>query len=528
MLPVVTAAGMAAADRAAIEELHIGETRLMELAGLRTADRITELLDRDDLQGALFLVVAGKGNNGGDALVVTRHLLNHGAEVDLLLLYPEEALSPVNRNALETLYALRDRCGRPLRIFRDHAEALPYVMEREYDGLVDAVLGTGLKIDEPLQPLLSPAAEGIDLLNSIRQRSDSPLIAIDIPSGLDATSGFAADPAVLADMTVTMAFLKTGFFFNEGPLLSGEVRRADISIPEFLLERGTCRLTDREYAASRFMLREPTGAKHQNGKVLIIAGSHSPEASMLGAALLSVKAALKTGAGYVCAALPPGGAGVLHAFAPEAVIIHQEMDAILEKALWADAVLIGCGLGRKPETVAFIRELLRKPEFSEKKLVLDADALFALQEADLGKGGIDHLANALLTPHHGEFSRLCGITTERIASDPLGLAAAFARRNGVNLLLKGRPTVLAGPEGDLMLNDSGTEALSTAGSGDVLAGMITAIAAKGADILHAAAAAAWFHGRAGDLADEVSSLVSAGGILDAIPAAIHEIFDIEE
>ncbi len=527
MLPVVTAAGMAAADRAAVDRLHIGEIRLMELAGLRTADRIRELLDKEDLQGTLVLVVAGKGNNGGDGLVVARHLLNRGAGVDLLLPYPDEALSPVNRNGLEILHALRDIYGMPLRLFRETAEALPFVMERQYDALVDAVLGTGLKIDEPLQPLSGPAGEGIDLLNSVRRRTGSPLIALDIPSGLDATSGFAADPSVQADTTLTMAFLKTGFFFNEGPRLSGELQTAEISIPEFLLERGTCRLTDREYAAGQFMLREPSEAKHQNGKVLIIAGSHSPESSMLGAALLSVKAALRTGAGYVCAALPIAGAGLLHAFAPEAVVVAREMDAILEKALWADAVLIGCGLGRKPETVAFIRELLRKPEITGRKLVLDADALFALQESDFGKSGMD-FTNALLTPHYGEFSRLSGIAAERIAADPLGIAADFAGRNGVNLLLKGRPTVLAGLEGELLLNDSGTEALATAGSGDVLAGMITAIAAKGADILDAGAAAAWFHGRAGDLADEVSSLVSAGGILDAIPAAIHEIFDIEE
>ncbi|MCF8382395.1 MAG: NAD(P)H-hydrate dehydratase [Chlorobium sp.] len=527
MLPVVTADGMAKADRAALEDLHIGESRLMELAGVRTVDRIRTLLDREDLQGAIFLVVAGKGNNGGDGLVVARHLLNRGAGVDLLLLYPDEALSPVNRNGLEILYACRDLYDMPLRLFRETDEALPFVMERQYDGLVDAVLGTGLKIDEPRKRLLPPAGEGIDLLNSIRQRTGSPLIAVDIPSGLDATSGFTAEQAVQADMTVSMAFLKTGFFFNEGPRLCGELQTAEISIPEFLLDSRTCRLTDREYAAAQYMLREPSGAKHQNGKVLIIAGSHSLESSMLGAALLSVKAAIRTGAGYVCAAMPIAGAAVLHSFAPEAVVISQEMDAILEKALWADAVLIGCGLGRKPETVSFIRELLRKPEIIARKLVIDADALFALKESDFGESGID-FSNTLLTPHYGEFSRLSGLAAELIASDPLGLAAGFAGRNGVNLLLKGHPTVLAGTAGELFLNDSGTEALSTAGSGDLLAGMIAAIAAKGADILDAGAAAAWFHGRAGDLADEVSSLVSAGGILDAIPAAIHEIFDIEE
>ncbi|MBM3163141.1 MAG: NAD(P)H-hydrate dehydratase [Chlorobi bacterium] len=527
MLPVVTAAEMAAADRAAIEQLRIGEIRLMELAGARSADIISDILERNNVAGCTFLAVCGKGNNGGDGLVLARHLLNQGASVDVVLLYPDEALSPVNRNALEILDIYRDRHAAPLRMFHGISEVPPFVMESVYDALIDAVLGTGLKIGEPGQALHAPVREGIELLEHIRRRNGTPLIALDVPSGLDATSGFAADPAVTADSTVTMAFLKTGFFFNEGPRHSGEVRRAEISIPEFLIAPSACRLIDQEYASGRFILREPSGAKHLNGKVLVIAGSLSSHASMLGAAIMSVKAALKAGAGYVCASVPIGLADVMHAHAPEAVVIAQEKELVLEKARWADCVLLGCGLGREPDNIAFMRELLGITGITAGKLVLDADALYAISGTNILEESLDPV-HILLTPHYGEFSRLSGIAVEDISADPLSAAAAFARKHRVNLLLKGHPTVLAGAGGELMINDSGTEALSTAGSGDVLAGMTAALAAKGVPVLEAGAAAAWFHGRAGDLANEIASLVCAGDILDAIPAAIREIFDLGE
>ena len=523
MQPVVTAAQMAAADKAAIEQLGIGNVRLMELAGMRTADVVRELAGNGKLAACLFLVVCGKGNNGGDGFVLARHLLNAGAAADLVLLHPRSALSEVNLEGLRTLDAYARDTGR-LRLFGSVPEALPFVMETGYHAIIDAVLGTGLRISTPRQPLPPPLGEGIELLASVRKRCGAPLVAIDVPSGLDASSGMAAEPAVTADLTVTMAFLKTGFFFNEGPALTGDIRTAEISVPGFLLPDETCRLADRAYAAEQFVLRNPSGAKHLSGKVLVIAGSHSRHSSMLGAALLSVKAAIKTGAGYVCAAIPESGAAALHAFAPEAVVIGQNIDAIREKAEWADAVLMGCGLGRDPVNVAFIRDLLREPAITGKKLVLDADALYAISGKAILQEETD-LSETLLTPHFGEFSRLSGIPAAAVGADPLTIASDFAGRHRVNLLLKGHPTILAGADGSLMINDTGTEALSTAGSGDVLAGMVVALAAKGAPVFDAGAAAALFHGRAGDLADEVSSLVSADGILNAIPSAVHEIFE---
>ena len=528
MLPILTAEEMSRADRAAVELLHTDEIRLMELAGREASRIITQSfgMSGQRLDGMAFLIICGKGNNGGDGFVLARHLLNLGASVDLILLYPPETLAPLNREGLAIVdaYALHTDS---LRIFNGHDEALPFVAEQEYDGVIDAILGTGLQLKAEGDTLKKPVKQAVELINSLRERTPAVSIALDLPSGLDATSGFAASPAIHADLTICMAHLKTGFFLNSGPEHSGEVHIAEISIPEFLVRGCKSHLTDSSFAAEHFMLRDPQGAKHNNGKLLIIAGSQSDNSSMLGASLLAAKAAVITGAGYVCVSMPPELTGPLHTYVPSATVTGRNYESIIEKASWADAIVMGCGLGRETETLTLVHKLLADPVVRSKKLVLDADALFALSGKDFSLEAHE-FTDMLLTPHAGEFSRLTGLSAAEIEADRLGTTRRFSATSKVNILLKGRPTCTVRPSGDLLVNNSGTEALSTAGTGDVLAGMIGALAAKGVDTFHAGAAAAWFHGRAGDLASEISSLVSSEDVLHAIPAAVREIFDIEE
>jgi ADP-dependent NAD(P)H-hydrate dehydratase / NAD(P)H-hydrate epimerase len=527
MLPVLTALEMSKADKAAIEDLRIGEVRLMELAGSEAAAIILKAIEKNDNpESCTFLVVCGKGNNGGDGFVVARHLLNRGATVDVVLLCSEETLKPVNREGYLILDAF-SHYNEHLRIFHGIEDALCSVTETSYDVLIDGILGTGLRLTHSGETLQEPIGTAITLLNTLRMNSGALIAALDVPSGLDATTGLSASPAVIADLTITMAFLKTGFFFNEGPLHCGDLHTADISIPRFIAEPVSTLLTDREFAAEHFVMRNPSAAKHQNGKVLIIAGSMSSTASMIGAAMLAVKSALKTGAGYVCVSLPLMHAAAMHAFAPGAVVIGRDIEVIAEKARWADAVLIGCGLGRDSASVSFIADLLQRKEIAGNKLVIDADALYALASPDLASLSF-YFSDALLTPHYGEMGRLSGVAVESIACNPLDSARTYAEKHQVNLLLKGNPTVIASPSDPVLLNTSGTDALGTAGSGDILSGMIAALAAKGATTFNAGAAAAWFHGRAGDLARTISSIVSAEDILEAIPSAIQEIFHIEE
>lgn len=528
MRPVLTAEEMSRADRAAIELLHTDESRLMELAGREAARIIRESFDKRDegFGERAFLIVCGKGNNGGDGFVLARHLLNLGAAVDLVLLYPPENLAALNRDGLAIVDAYGAHTDK-VRIFNGHDEALPFVAETRYDGIVDAVLGTGLSLKAEGDALKDPVKQAVALINSIRERSSAATIALDLPSGLDATRGFASSPAVNADLTICMAYLKTGFFLNSGPELSGEIHIAEISIPKFLVSNCGCHLTDREFASENFILRPPDGAKHNNGKLLIIAGSQNCNSSMLGASLLAAKAATATGAGYVCVSLPPELAGPLHTYAPSATVTGRDYEPIIEKASWADAIVMGCGLGRAPGTISLLHQLLADPVVASKKLVLDADALFAVSQSGFSLEKHD-FRDTLLTPHAGEFSRLANLPAAEIQVDRLGIIRRFTAANNVNLLLKGSPTCIACPSGDILINNSGTEALSTAGTGDVLAGMIGALAAKGLDTFNAGAVAAWFHGRAGDLASTVSSLVSSEDVLHSIPDAIKEIFAVEE
>ena len=527
MKPVLTAREMGIADRSAIEELRTGETRLMELAGRETVCLIAEQFNADrNLEGLSFLVICGKGNNGGDGFVAARHLLNMGANVDVVPVWPESELSGVNLEGLNILKAYR-RYNEGLRIFSGLDEATPLVREHAYDAVLDALFGTGFRIDPGNPSLSGEVRRSIELINSLNAGTGAATISIDLPSGLDATSGIAADPCVRADQTVTMAFLKTGFFQNDGPAVCGEVQVAEISIPQFLIEPVSCMLVDEAFAAESYLLRDPHSAKHLNGKVLIIGGSSEGGSSMLGAAMLCARAAVGTGAGYVCASLPPGHATAMHGFAPEVVVIGRDRETLLEKARWADAIVIGCGLGRSAASQYLVEELLRHPEITGKKLVLDADALFAIAERGLFDDA-HGFEDAIVTPHAVECCRLSGLTTKEVAAAPIDLSRTLASTWNVNLLLKGRPTFIASPSGTVLISDSGTEALATAGTGDVLAGMIGALAAKGAETLEAAAAAAWLHGRAGDLACDVSSLVSSVDLLQAIPKAIMELFEEEE
>ena len=527
MQPVLTAREMSQADRAAIEELRTGETRLMELAGRETARIIAEQFNDDgNLEGLSFLVVCGKGSNGGDGFVAARHLLNGGALVDVVLVWPESELNGVNLEGLNILKAYR-RYHDGLRIFVGLDEAIPFIEEHSYDALLDALFGTGMRLDPARHELSSPALEAVELINRLNEESGAVTVAIDLPSGLDATTGLSTRPAVKADQTVTMAFLKTGFFQNDGPSLCGPVKVAEISIPRFLVEPPSCLLVDEAFAAESYLLRDPSSAKHLNGKVLLVVGSSEGGSSMLGAAMLSARAAVKTGAGYVCVSLPEGNAATMHSFAPEVVVIGRNMEEILEKARWADSIVIGCGIGRTDASQNLVESLLSHPEIAAKKLVIDADALFAIAERNLFDDGIV-LEDAVVTPHAGECSRISGLTAEEILASPIDISRNLAASWNVNLLLKGSPSFVASPSGMVLISESGTEALATAGTGDVLAGMIGALAAKGLDTRDAAAAAAWLHGRAGDLACDVSSLVSAVDVLQAIPQAVMELFESED
>ncbi|MFQ3597781.1 MAG: NAD(P)H-hydrate dehydratase, partial [Chloroherpetonaceae bacterium] len=365
-----------------------------------------------------------------------------------------------------------------------------------------------------LRPSLSPLIqEAVSLINYKKHHGGAYVVALDSPTGLDSTTGEAESPCVEADLTIALAFLKSGFFFGKGREVCGEIRVADISIPHFLVKPDAMKLVDEAFVSAHLPVRAKQSAKHLNGKVLIVAGNQSESESMMGALLLSLRGALKCGAGYLCAAVPPSAFNLVHSLVPEAILIAQTESNILQKAEWADAILIGCGLGRTPERQAFIAKLLTSPLLAEKKLVLDADALYAIAELDLLSQL--RLPHAILTPHLGEFSRLIQTPVQAIDADRLYYAQAFVKEYGLGLLLKGAPTLIAS-NSHRYLSNTGTEALATAGTGDVLAGMIVSLAAQGLSLDVAAAVSAYLHGVAGRKASETIHNPSAGDVLDAL------------
>jgi hydroxyethylthiazole kinase-like uncharacterized protein yjeF len=546
MSPVLTAQDMREVDYDAVIKLRITEKQLMELAGKESCNILIEKFS--SLVGKSVLVLCGKGNNGGDGIVLARHLINHGASVDLAYLCNTDLLKQDGAASLKILtqyVAYTDS----FRIF-EADEFLPEVIyTKHYDLIIDAILGTGYKrtdhpkgikrreannpylpnlseerLGEPekqsfelaseLRPSLSPLIqEAVSLINHKKKSHSAFVVALDAPTGLDCTTGEAETPCVEADLTIALAFLKSGFFFGKGREVCGEIRVADISIPHFLVKSDAMVLVDESFVAAHLPVRSRQSAKHLNGKVLIVAGNQSEAGSMMGALLLSLRAALKCGAGYICAAVPPSAFNLVHSLIPEAVLIAQNESDILQKIEWADAVLIGCGLGRAPERQAFIAKLLTASPLIEKKLVIDADALYAIAELDL----LPQLRfqQAILTPHLGEFSRLIQTPAQAIDTDRLYYAQAFIKEYGLGLLLKGAPTLIA-TNTRRYLSNTGTEALATAGTGDVLAGMIASFAAQGLSIDAASSLSAYLHGVAGRKASEAIHNPSAGDVLDAL------------
>ncbi len=546
MRKVLTAQEMREVDYDAVVKLRITEKQLMELAGKESCNIL--LQKYGNLAGKSFLLLCGKGNNGGDGIVLSRHLVNAGAKVDLVYLCPTSLLKQDGAATLKILSQYMSYTDRLRAVEAD--EMIPaFVIETKYDFVIDAILGTGYKrtdhprgikrreennpflpkiseealtepaplpveLQQELRPALSPLIkDAILLINEKGASEGATVIAIDIPTGVDGTSGEVDEVAVEADLTIALGFLKTGFFFGKGRECAGEVVVADISIPEFLTKDEHCNLIDEEFVGAHLPLRLPNSAKHENGKVLAIVGSQTEQSSMMGAALMAIRAAVKMGAGYVCASVPPSAFNTVHLAIPEAVLIGQDEKQIYERARWADAILIGCGLGRTPERQAFIARLLTAPDFQDKKLVIDADALYTI--AELGLLEQLKLSQALLTPHLGEFERLTGIDAEEVDADRLYFVREFVKRYAVGLLLKGAPTLIAA-NGKLYLNNTGTAALATAGTGDVLAGMIVSLAAQGLAIDVAAAIAAYLHGEAGKTAEEEVGMVSATDVLRAL------------
>lgn len=485
MIPVLTAEDVKRQDAAA-EARGIAVETLMRAAGAAVAQAGACMLG--SVYGSRIAVVCGKGNNGGDGLVAARYLARRGAAVSVVLAGGEP------RGA--ALGALRSFDGPMLGV-----ETLGRVLDRA-DLAVDAVLGVGVT--------RAPAGAVGDAVRALAA-SPCPVLSVDVPSGLDADTGMVYGDAVRAWHTVTFTGFKPGLLYAAGAELAGLIEVAGIGIPDDLASGSAVAL---EEADVRALVpdRAPGANKYSSGVALVVSGSRA----MPGAAALVAGAAIRAGAGLVMLAAPVSVCQIAVGRAPEIVTIplddggegvldEKGLDAIRERAAKAAALAIGPGLTRHPATEEAVRKLVRE---TTVPFVLDADGLNAFE----GNAGAlrDRSAPAVLTPHEGEFRRLTG----EAPADRLRAAGELAQSTGCTVLLKGFGSVIASPDGRRAINATGGSDLASAGTGDVLTGVIAAMLARGLDPFDAAATAAHIHGTAADLF--APRVPSAGQLVDQV------------
>ena len=496
LAPVYDAPGMAAADRWAIEGQGVPSLELMEAAGHALAGVTAEVAGPGPVR-----VVCGKGNNGGDGLVAARHLVESGYEVEVILLWPGDELSEDSRANLRLLEGAEvlEGAGALSRLEGSAA-------------VIDAVLGTGFS-GEPR----APVSDAINAINS----STCAVVACDVPSGVDGSTG-EAGLAVRADRTVTFHGIKVGHLVAPGKHLCGSVEVAPIGIP-FGAPEGRAAGQINGKVLDLLPHRGAESNKFTSGRVSVVGGSRG----LTGAVCLAAEAAIRSGAGYATAVVPAdleqvfetkltetmtlgcgGDPGRLGSSALEAAAAHCENAA---------AVVLGSGLGRDPDAASFLRELAGRVT---APAVVDADGLGAID----GQLGLiaDRAGPTVLTPHEGEMGRLLGRDHPYVAAHRLETAVSLAREAGVVAVLKGDDTIVTDGE-NVAINSLPAPGLATAGTGDVLAGVIGAFLARGLEPFEAACAAVYTHSRAGRLAEaRVGSPdgVIAGDVVASIPMAM--------
>jgi NAD(P)H-hydrate epimerase len=516
-LYVVTAAEMRALDSRASERHGISIALLMERAGAGAALAMEARFG--DLRGFRVAVVCGKGNNGGDGLVLARHLARRGAHVRVAALAPHEELpaaAAANARALAEAGVRVETASSPEAI-----EA--WLLASRWDHVVDAMLGTGARGE--LSGAYGAAARSFERVRSLGAR----VTALDLPSGVDADRGAAGGSHVTADLTVTFACLKRAHVLYPGRALSGVIEIVDIGIPPEAAEAEACRveLMTPRLAASLLPVRSWTAHKRAAGAGLLVGGS----VGLTGAVVLAAEASLAAGIGLVVAAVPSSLNDPLESRLTEPMtlpvsetaeraISKSALPALLERARGLSALAVGPGLARGDEAPELVLGLLAGAGLPT---VVDADGLNALARSPdwhRSAGG-----PVVVTPHLGEMSRLTGRSADELERTRIDSALEWARRWGVVVLLKGAPTVIASPDGRGTVNPTGNPGMASAGMGDVLTGCVLTFLAQGLPAYDAARLAAYLHGRAGDRLCERRgvAVAVAGEVSRELPAALAEL-----
>lgn len=513
-MKIATGTEMQILDRRTITEAHIPSTVLMERAGEGIVRHLEEYYG--PVRGKSVTILCGKGNNGGDGLVLARLLHRRRAKVHVLLLAP---ITELSRDAAIMYRRLVQVLGRT-SIGRFRSADQTRSLFASSDMLIDALLGTGLSAE-----VTGAYREAIELINA----AGKPVIAIDIPSGLHADTGAILGRAIRATMTMTCGLPKLGLYVGAGIDQAGAIHVVDIGIPSAYVddfESRTLLLTSGD-AFQALPERRLSAHKGTFGHAGIIAGS----VGKTGAAALAAQAALRIGSGLVTVATPNSVNDVLEAKLLEVMTLplpetkartlaRSGLDRILTFIQARTAIAVGPGLSTHPETVELVQSLMKH---LDRPSVLDADALNALA----GRASLltECKTPPILTPHPGEMARLeVDATTQSVNADRIGTARRFARERGAFVVLKGARTVIARPDGLVAICPTGNPGMATAGTGDVLTGMIVGLLAQGVPAWEAACAATYFHGSAGDLAARQLGQAGmlASDLIAQIPYALQQ------
>ncbi|MBI3195743.1 MAG: NAD(P)H-hydrate dehydratase [Ignavibacteriae bacterium] len=521
----VTSDEMCAFDGYAINTLKIPSLLLMENAGKSVVQKMNEHFG--DLSGKLIYVLCGKGNNGGDGFVVARHLLIHGSKVVVILTCKPSELKGDPLTNFNILKSLKSKSRQSRESHKSWSRLVSFSslkklkMLQQPDFVVDALFGTGFK-----GKLTGKYKVLVEWANELPSRK----VSIDIPSGVNSDNGVTEGVAFKAGLTVTMSFKKTGLTLNQGRNYSGQLEVVDIGVPTDLSVVGKFQtyIIEQKDVQAKLPVRPYNAHKHSVGKIFVLAGS----VGLTGAAAMVSESAMKAGAGAVVLGTPKSVYSILAKKLTE--VMTEPLDATDEGSLsqtsllaiekhlqWSDVFVLGPGLSRNKETQRLIQHLVST---STKPMLIDADGLNAIAEnpSCLKKRKAKEV---ILTPHMGELSRIINLSSEEIEKNRVEIAKRVAKEFKITVVLKGAPTVTATTDGTVFINSTGNPGMATAGSGDVLAGVIAGLWGEGMNVDDAAWSGVFLHGKAGDLAKEKFGERSllATDIQNYLPEAIRQV-----
>lgn len=488
---LVTSESMRLAELAVMEAYRVDEELLMEIVATRFTDKLIEVLG--SIRGRRFLVFAGKGKNGGDAIAIARHLILEGAEANVFLIKDRaDELSFITQLQLDRL---REVCSESIMEFTQE--------KVRGDFLIDGLFGTGFKGE-----LREPYASTIRYMNSLK----IPIISIDVPSGLDASTGRISNECVKADYTLTLGLPKLGLFIYPGAEFVGKVYFINLGFPLDRFVKREYELINEDLIKSVLPFRKPDSHKGTYGRVGIIAGS----SNYPGASILVTKGALASGAGLVTLFVTPDMYQMLHSIDPEVTLYPREnwMDLLPDLS----SLVVGPGIGKLE--VSFIGSIIG---MSKVPIVLDADGLNSIV------GSVDILKSSnipiVVTPHPGEMARLICRDTGFVQSNRLEVASNFSKEYRVITVLKGARTIVSSPDGIVYINPTGNPSMATGGMGDVLSGLIGGFIARGLSPLYASILGVYIHGLAGDKLSKNQERILAQEVAKEVPILLRSMMD---